>query len=189
VNSNKFRTFVSELEESWPLSSTDKLWRDSPYGWIRTRSSGTKGKIAVQIAGRILEDAGYSPHLDEGGIKVQDQFIIVRSSFMWGKNCWKFQQIRDTKFHYLLCLGFHPRDDAYIWLIPSHRIYANGALQKKAGLHRQHGGKKGTEDAWLHIEAANPLEGWTGEYGSHLVDVEGIFEKCLTASEAEHKQQ
>lgn len=39
----------------------------------------------VQIAGRILEEAGYSTHLDEGGIKVQDDFIIVRSSFMWVK--------------------------------------------------------------------------------------------------------
>jgi hypothetical protein len=97
LNSNRFRKFISDLEESWPPSSTEELWRGSLYGWIRNRSSGEKGKIAVQIAGRILQDAGYSAHLDEGGIKVDDRFIIVRSSFMWGRNCWTFQQIRDTK--------------------------------------------------------------------------------------------
>jgi hypothetical protein len=189
MNSTQFRKLVFDLQEHWPPSATEKLWNESHCGWIRAKASGAKGKIAVQIASRVMQAAGYKPHADEGGIKVNDRFLIVRSSFMWGKNCWKFQQIRDTNFHYLLCLGFHPRDDAYIWLIPSHRIYVDGVLQKNPGLGRQHGGKQGREDAWLHIESMNPLGGWTGEYGSHIADVAGIFEKYLHPLEVAQRGQ
>ena len=51
---------------------------------------------------------------------------------LWNLEDWKFQQVRNTNFDYLFCLGLYS-DNAYAWLIPKEELYVGGEPREKEG--------------------------------------------------------
>jgi hypothetical protein len=96
---------------------------------------------------------------------------------LWNAEEWKFQQVRDTKFDFLFCLGLYP-DSASAWLIPKAELYLNGELQDREGWGRQHGGKTGKEDSWL-IVPTNKVPKWLGEFGGAISNIPKVLNRYL----------
>src|SRR5258708_6969704 len=118
----------------------EEFWEDSPFDWIRRLPSRTRGKIGQDLARSVFEEYGYAPSKRQNSFEIKGANVISRSSMLWNAEEWKFQQVRDTKFDFLFCLGLYP-DSASAWFIPKAELYLNGELQDREGWGRQHGGK------------------------------------------------
>ena len=149
-------------------------WRQSPFGWMLTLAPGTRGALAR----RMVEEWASSLNLPayqetEHGqryVVVNSRRIQVKLSTLWQSGEYRFQQIRDQSYDYLLCLGLSP-DDIHAWLIPKVELLSH--LRGTAG---QHTGAAADETFWI---ATAPSGGapWLSEYGNQLSDVRGALQQ------------
>jgi hypothetical protein len=155
----------------------NEFWEESPFEWIRHLASRTRGKIGQDLARSVFSQYGYRPSKRKDSFDVEGKTIISRYSTPWLFTTWQFQQVRDSSFDYLFCLGITP-DSASAWLIPKEELYVGGELQERAGWGRQHGGRAGTEDSWLVAPTENVPQ-WLGEFGGNIDGIERILRKYL----------
>jgi hypothetical protein len=160
------------------IAEDDAFWEDSPFDWIRRLPSRTRGTIGQDLARSVFGEYGYAPSKRQNYFEVRDVDIISRSSMLWEGNEWRFQQVRDTPFEFLFCLGLYP-NSASAWLIPKDELYLDdGSLTERAGWGRQHGGKSGNEDAWL-IVSPNSIPPWLGDFGGDISRIAAVFNRLL----------
>jgi hypothetical protein len=160
------------------IADDDAFWKNSPFDYIRRLPSRTKGTVGQTLARSVFYGYGYKPNKGKNSFKIGPSTIISRSSMVWETGEWKFQQVRDTKFDFLFCLGLYP-DSASTWLIPKDELFlADGSLTDRDGWGRQHGGQAGTEDAWL-IATPDDVPKWLGAFGGDISKISGVFKKYL----------
>lgn len=146
---------------------SDLAWEGSPFAWIRTQSSRARGAIAEKIVAGWLAAKGFnvcrSPDSEADRI-IEGLRVEIKSSTLWAHGVYKFQQFRDQDYDLAVCLGISPFD-AHCWVIPK------GILMEKwgddDGLRPQHGGRSGTDTAWLSFTPGQEPD-WLRAHGGRL---------------------
>ena len=142
----------------------DDEWEDSPFDWIKKRPSRQRGKIGEQLVSGWCAAKGLSvgPSGDTQADKViQGQRVEIKFSTLWQTGIFKFQQVRDQDYQFLICLGISPFD-AKCWIIPKDVLY-NFVI----GHTGQHGGAASRETAWISFRPEQPPT-WLENYGGSL---------------------
>ena len=150
--------------------STDvSAWQGSPFQWWKTRPSRQKGSIAERLVARWCEANGLrvepSPDSDADRL-IEGVRTEIKSSTLWSGGGYKFQQLRDQNYEIAICLGISPFE-AHCWVLPK-RVILDG-WGRYEGLVSQHGGRKGTDTAWLSVNPRSVPQ-WLQQYGGALDD-------------------
>lgn len=163
------------------IANDDAFWEDSPFDWIRRLPSRTRGTIGQTLSRSVFDEYGYTATKRKDSFDAAGKRIISRWSMLWEDDHWKFQQIRNTAFDFLFCMGINP-DNASAWLIPKEELYLNdGSLTERDGWDRQHGGKSGKEDAWLIVYPSDVPQ-WLGKFGGDISKISKVFTRLLSSS-------
>lgn len=104
-----------------------------------------------------------SPDSDADRV-IESRRVEIKFSTLWESGFYKFQQLRDQRYHLAICLGVSPFD-AHCWVIDKAEVMAR--WQARDGIRPQHGGNKGSDTAWLAVypEAVPP---WLAKCGGTL---------------------
>lgn len=167
ITDNDVSTLVNislSLKEQY-VDSAEDPWAGSPFAWILSRPSRQRGKIGEQLikgwcASRDL-NVSRSPDSDADCI-IEGSRVEVKFSTLWQSGVYKFQQIRDQNYEYLICLGISPFD-AHAWVFRKRDI-------PFSELPHQHGGSRGRDTWWLSFRPGNPPT-WMGNQRGKLSEV------------------
>lgn len=141
-------------------------WKGSPFEWILSIPSRSKGAYGEKLVQELFRLNGFDVKRPKSGSDhdrvINGHRIEIKMSTLWAKNGqYKFQQIRDQEYDYLLCLGLSP-NEAHCWLIPKAEVHKG-----RAGVSSQHGGKAGKDTLWLTFPANKPPT-WMASFGGTL---------------------
>lgn len=150
----------------------DNPWLGSPFQWILSVPSRTKGAIAENLVAGWCAAKGFDivrPKNSDADRIIHGHRIEIKFSTLWQTGGFKFQQIRDQEYDFVFCIGLSPFD-AQAWLLPKAimRQYVIGHMG-------QHTGASGSDTAWLTFKADNPYD-WMAPYGGRLADVARLIE-------------
>jgi hypothetical protein len=128
-------------------------WIGSPFKWILTLPSGSKGKLGKRLVYQWCAIKGLSINNSpdsEADMLINGHRVEVKFSTLWKTGIYKFQQIRDQNYEYSVCLGISPFE-AHCWVI------SKETLRKFVIGHMgQHTGASGRETAWFTVDPHNP---------------------------------
>ncbi len=149
------------------------MWRGSPFRWIALNlPSRSRGKVFEDLVRKWCAEHSMKIGAASGtqaDIMIDGVRVEVKGSTLWtGNKIYKFQQIRDQNYRLLVCLGISPFD-VHSWVMPK-EIAMQAWQDGLEGIETQHGGKGGSDTAWLGFVASNPPE-WLQPYGGHLRDM------------------
>ena len=124
----------------------DGAWAGSPFAWIKAQPSPSRrGKIGERLVARWCRQHGFrveSVGDKEADMMVHGHRVEVKFSTCWEEDgCYKFQQIRDQDYAFLICLGLSPTS-AHCWIIPKDVVFSKDVLFVYVG--PQHGEKRKT---------------------------------------------
>ena len=155
------------------IQKEKKEWDDSPFKWVINLPAATKGKLGAQLIRQwcILKQLsiGKSPD-SEADLLVNRQRVEVKFSTLWDAGIYKFQQIRDQNYDYIICLGISPHD-AHCWVIDKQTL-----KEKVIGHFGQHTGKGGQETSWLTINP-NDIPDWLTNFGGSLSEAYFVLKR------------
>ena len=155
-------------------AADDLAWEGSPFAWIRSRPSRQRGAIFEKLVAGFLAakdfDVVRSPDSEADRV-INGLRTEIKSSTLWKNGGYKFQQFRDQNYDIAICLGVSPFD-AHCWIIPKSVIMANWGTAE--GLSSQHGGREGTDTAWLTVNPLN-VQSWLLPYGGTLAEAAEIL--------------
>ncbi|MBY0313756.1 MAG: hypothetical protein K2W85_16950 [Phycisphaerales bacterium] len=155
----------------------DFAWQGSPFAWIKTRPSRQVGVIGEKLVAGWLATRGFdvvrSPDSQADRI-INGARAEIKFSTLWKSGSYKFQQLRDQDYAFALCLGISPFD-AHCWVIPKRVILAQWG--KGAGLESQHGGRAGSDTAWLSVVPGDE-PAWLRQCGGRLADAAALVAKA-----------
>ncbi len=142
----------------------DHIWKGSPFEWIKTKPSRQIGAIGERIVSGWLASRNFnvarSPDSDADKL-VEGRRLEIKFSTLWEKGCYKFQQIRNQNYDFLLCLGVSPFA-AHCWVFKKEDIMRYWHETKY--ISAQHGGAIGVDTAWLSIDP-NDTPKWIHIHG------------------------
>ncbi len=148
-------------------------WLDSPFAWLKGLPSTSIGAIGVKLVKRWLGDKGFgikSAPDREADMLVNERRFEVKLSTLWKSGFYRFQQLRDQNYEFVLCLGLSPFD-AHCWLIPKATVMdAWKGTPPRPEIKSQHKGEKGTETAWLTVRPGREPQ-WLKEWSIELSNV------------------
>lgn len=142
----------------------DDAWEGSPFAWIKTRPSRQVGTIGEKLVAGWCAAKGLNVNRapdSECDRIIEGKRVEIKFSTLWKTGCYKFQQFREQRYDFAICLGVSPFD-AHCWVLPKTVL-----LQRVIGHTPQHGGAAGSDTAWLSIDASQ-LPAWLEEYGGTL---------------------
>lgn len=143
-------------------------WAGSPFKWILSIPSRSKGSYGELFVAELFRANGFDVKRPLSGSDhdrvINGHRIEIKMSTRWAENGqYKFQQIRDQKYDFVLCLGISPKE-AHCWLIPKAEVHLD-----REGVTNQHGGKAGSDTMWLAFPSTKP-PAWLNEFGGNLED-------------------
>ena len=154
-------------------------WQDSPFGWIRSKHSTTKGKIGEKLIAAWCKTNGFdvrrSPDREADCI-IEGYRFEIKFSTPWkdgGTGVFAFQQIRDQDYDYLFALGVSPFD-AHAWVLPKAIL-----RERVIGRMGQHTGSGSDETDWLRFKVGQEYE-WMEPYGGSLAAVREVLSELGT---------
>lgn len=153
--------------------SNDDPWLGSPFQWILSVPSRTKGAIGEALVAGWCAAKGFDvvrSRTSQADRIIHGHRIEIKFSTLWESGGCKFQQIRDQDYDYVFCLGLSPFD-AHAWLIPKTVLQ-----QHVIGHMGQHTGAGGSETGWLGFQSGSPYD-WMAPYGGRLGDVALLLSK------------
>lgn len=146
-------------------------WADSPFEWILRVPSRTKGAVGEALVAGWAAAKGFdvtkAPNSDADRV-INGQRIEIKLSTLWKNGGFKFQQIRNQRYDYCLCIGISPFD-AHAWLLPKSVL-----LEHVIGHMGQHTGATGADTSWLSVRPDKPYD-WMEPYGARLTDVAALI--------------
>jgi hypothetical protein len=128
-------------------------WVGSPFEWVRSLSSGSKGKLGKRLVSQWCALKGFtvnpSPDSD-ADLLVNGRRVEIKFSTLWQGGFYKFQQVRDQNYEYAILLGISP-STAHCWVLSKQTLqqYVIGHLG-------QHTGSKGKDTSWITVNPNNP---------------------------------
>jgi len=158
-------SIAAALKDDYLRPEPEDPWAKSPFAWIRALPSSTKGKIGAQLVSGWCAAKGLD--VTASGDTQADRVIAGRRvetkfSTLWEIGVYKFQQIREQAYEYVIALGLSPFD-AHCWVISKEVLRAH-----VIGHTPQHRGRGGTDTFWLSFRAGEP-PGWLSPCGGSLV--------------------
>lgn len=163
----------SKIQKEYKAQLVDP-WRGSPFTWIRTRPSRTRGAIGEKLVAGWSAANGFEVFRtgdSEADRVIHGHRVEIKFSTRWKSGVYKFQQIRNQNYDYCLCLGISPFE-AHAWLIPKSII-----LKHVIGKMGQHTGASGADTAWLSFKVGEEHK-WMKPHGGSLAKVKAIFRKA-----------
>jgi hypothetical protein len=147
-------------------------WEGSPFQWIKTRPSRQVGTIGEKlVAGWCAAndfDVTKPPNSDADRV-IDGLLTEIKFSTLWAAGGYKFQQIRDQDYEIVICLGVSPFD-AHCWVLPKSVL-----LEHVIGHTPQHGGQRGSDTAWIHVDP-NDVHPWTAPWGGSLAEAREVLQ-------------
>lgn len=158
---------ASTLEADY--SSDEGEWRGSPFAWIKTRPSRQVGAIGEKLVAGWL--AARSFNVTRTGDSdadriIEEKRVEIKFSTLWKNGSYKFQQLRDQRYDFAVCLGVSPFD-AHCWVLEKEEILHQ--WRETGNLQSQHGGRSGSDTAWLTVNSAAVQE-WLRPFGGKMRD-------------------
>ncbi|MBL8759854.1 MAG: hypothetical protein JNL50_00990 [Phycisphaerae bacterium] len=154
----------------------DRDWAGSPFAWIRTRPSRQVGVIGEKLVAGWLATKGFdvvrSPDSQADRV-INGKRAEVKFSTLWKSGFYKFQQLRDQDYEFVMCLGLSPFD-AHCWIIPKRVVMKQ--WRAGDGIESQHGGKAGRDTAWLSVTPGKE-PAWLRACGGRLGDAAALIER------------
>lgn len=135
----------ARLKPRHPLPSS-KVWKDSPFAWIRQRHIKARGQIGEELiaewcASREVDcQPAAGSHVDRsiGASKVEIKLATLSKA-----GDYTFNQLRRQRYAYVILLGLSPAT-AHCWVIKKSDLWVRG----RVGLRKQHGGQA-ARDTWM----------------------------------------
>ena len=160
-------TIAVTLKSDYVKEDEADPWAGSPFAWIRALPSRQKGKIGEQLISGWCAATGLD--VTASGDSEADRVIAgwrmeVKFSTLWKSGVYKFQQVRDQNYDYLISLGVSPFD-AHCWLITKDSL-----REHVIGHTPQHRGRQGTDTFWLSVDPTDPPD-WLWACGGTLANV------------------
>lgn len=146
------------------FDKTSSIWDGSPFEWVKTMSSASKGKLGKRLVFQWCAIKGLSTSNSpdsQADMLINGHRVEIKFSTLWEANIYKFQQIRDQNYEYAVCLGISP-NDAHCWVISKKMLkkYVIGHMG-------QHTGSAGQETAWFSVNPKFPPD-WLSPCGGTL---------------------
>jgi len=159
-------------------------WAGSRFKWASVLSSGAKGKLGKRLvnswcAGKGLA-IGPSPDSEADSL-LNGRRVEIKFSLLWRSGIYKFQQIRDQNYEFLLCLGISPFE-AHCWIVSKQQLKTH--VIGKMG---QHTGRGGKETAWFSVRPEKPPN-WLLGCGGSLDDALKILKRIKTKKGSKTKK-
>ena len=158
-----------------------KNWEGSPFSWILNMPSRTRGKIGEDLVSAYLEKKGFSVVCSpdsEADLIINGKRVEIKLSTLWKSGVYKFQQLRDQNYKFVVCLGLSPFD-VHCWVIPKDVIMDKW---KKGIIRSQHGGRAGRDTAWIQTDPEGNSCEWIKDYGGSLLSAVSLIAE-LTGQE------
>ena len=150
----------------------DSEWASSPFAWIKACPSRQVGKIGEQLVAKWCGQHGLSvgPVGDPGAdLMIQGHRVEVKFSTLWKKGGYRYQQVRDQDYAFLICLGVSPTS-AHCWILPKEVLYDH-----VIGHTPQHKGGEGTDTYWITVKDPDQPDQWLAPYGGTLAAASQIL--------------
>ena len=138
------------------VSADSDEWRDSPFEWLKKiPSPRTRGAQAERLVARWLSATGFAIAATgdtQADLLVNGRRAEVKMSTPWkGSGTYRFQQIRDQDYDFMICIGLSP-SEAHCWVL-SKALLLRQVIRQGYG---QHGGAGSEDTAWLAVDPHNP---------------------------------
>src|SRR5512138_990676 len=139
-------------------------WAESPFEWVITLPSASKGKLGKRLVYQWCALKGLS--IDgcpdsQADMTINGHRVEIKFSTLWENGIYKFQQIREQNYEYAVCLGISPFE-AHCWVI------RKALLQKYVIGHMgQHTGMTGQDTSWITVNPTCPPD-WLIPCGGNL---------------------
>ena len=150
------------LKSEFPTSNP--AWDGSPFEWILSLPSRSKGKLGERLVIQWSALKGLSvdksPDSD-ADMLINGHRVEVKFSTLWKTGIYKFQQIRDQDYDFGVFLGISPFE-AHCWVVSKELL--KGFVIGHMG---QHTGATGKETAWLTVDPNKPPT-WLSASGGTL---------------------
>jgi hypothetical protein len=101
-------------------------------------------------------------------LEIDGLLVAVKMSTLWEGQVFKFQQIRDEEYDFVLFVGICPQD-VYTWIIPKDVV-----MNQLRGSSGQHTGKGASETFWETVRPSTAPR-WMSKYGNRLSDVRDLI--------------
>lgn len=150
----------SDVEQDLGDAGED-VWGGSPFAWIRTRASRTRGAIGERMVSQLCREAGLEvtrPTSSQSDRRIAGVNVEIKTSTLWAAGMYRFSQIRDQDYDFALFLGLSPFE-VHMWLAPKDVLRAH-----VIGHLGQHSGAGSQETAWFGFEPEAPPS-WLAPYG------------------------
>ena len=158
---------ASTLEADYRIDHSD--WRNSPFSWIIPHPPARQGAIGKRLISTWLEKNGFSVTRCRGrgaDRVVNGKRVAMKFSRLWEEGFYKFQQIRDQEYDFLICLGVSPFN-AHSWVFT--KEFLMRGRDNLEGFTYQHKGHSGRDTAWIHVDPTTPQH-WLAPHGGTLDD-------------------
>jgi hypothetical protein len=163
---------ISRLLSHEYVSDGDDPWEGSPFKWILSKPSRTKGAIGEKIVARWADAHGAvvgRSDDSEADRVLNGKRVEIKMSTLWETGIYMFQQVRDQDYEYLVALGLSP-SAVHCWVISKQQL-----LDHVIGKTGQHTGNAGQDTAWISVDVLNPPS-WMADCGGTLDQAWEIIE-------------
>lgn len=164
-----FVTTSSYLREE--LEDSSDLWENSPFEWVIKLPPRKKGKLGGKLVASWLasKDLRIDTSKDSSEtILINGHKIAIKFSTLWSTGTYKFQQIRNTGYEYVLCLGISPYD-VHCWFFDKKYALEHATKQHKGGAKSEY---------WMTIDPKAPPD-WAKEHGGTLGQAYKLLRKKI----------
>jgi site-specific DNA-methyltransferase (adenine-specific) len=164
---------ASYLQENFETKS--EQWKNSPFEWLRQLSARQKGSLGRILISSWCESKGLVVEKTKDSsenLEIKGNKIALKFSTLWTSGIYKFQQIREEGYDYVLCFGISPFE-AHAWVFERQYVLDNARKQHRTG--------KGAE-YWISVHPQIPKE-WTKKGGGSLDSALRILRKLISKGE------
>ncbi len=145
------------------------LWKNSPFEWTLKLPPAKKEKLGRDLITAWLASKGIHIGKAKNAAKTIDintKKVSLKFSTLWTNGTYKFQQIRNAGFDFVICCGISPFA-AHCWIFDKNYAIKNATKQHKGSAKSEY---------WISINPNQPQE-WVNGHGGTLDEAYQLIKK------------